>query len=410
MTIPSSKETPPTEPGLETALVETARRFEPKIGTANLPVYRASTVLFDSLEQARERGREAATGQRHASTYGTVGTPTTFALMDALAEIEGRGSACRAAVMPSGLAAITTALLAFLKPGDEVLMSDSVYGPARVFAQGMMTRLGIRPVFFEPQANAQEVAALITPATKVLYLESPGSYTFELQDMRALCAMARERGLISMVDNAWASPTFARPFDWGVDLSLIPLTKYWSGHSDVLMGAIVVREEHWLPIYQAVRELGLCVGGDDAFLILRGLRTAQVRMRQHEQGGLVVARWLQQQAEVLSVLHPGLPEHPQHDLFKRDFSGSSGLFSFELDPRISEQAIAALVNKRAHFGIGYSWGGYESLIMPANIGALRTIKPWQGGSLVRLHIGLESPDDLIADLDKGFEAMRKEQA
>ncbi|MFK7965593.1 MAG: cystathionine beta-lyase [Burkholderiaceae bacterium] len=397
----------PNEPELETAFVETARRFESRISTANLPVYRASTVLFDNLAQARERGRESATGARHASTYGTVGTPTTFALMDALAEIEGRGHECRAAIMPSGLAAITTALLAFLEPGDEVLMSDSVYGPARNFAQGMMTKLGIRPVFFAPTANADEVAALITPATKVLYLESPGSYTFELQDMRALCAMARSRGLISMVDNAWASPAFARPFDWGVDVSLLPLTKYWSGHSDVLMGAIVVREAHWLPVYRAVRELGLCVGGDDAFLILRGLRTAQVRMRQHEKGALAVARWLQQQPEVLSVLHPGLPEHPQHELFKRDFSGSSGLFSFELDPRFDENAIAALVDHRAHFGIGYSWGGYESLIMPASIGSLRTIKPWEGGPLVRLHIGLESPDDLIADLGQGFEAMRK---
>jgi len=312
--------------------------------------------------------------------------------------------------MPGGLAAITTALMAFLKPGEEVLMSHSVYGPARVFAQGMMTKLGTRPVFFEPQASADQVAALISPATRVLYVESPGSYTFELQDMPALCAMARERGLISMVDNAWASPAFARPFDWGVDVSLIPLTKYWSGHSDVLMGAIVVREEHWQPVYRAVRELGLCVGGDDAFLILRGLRTAQVRMRQHEQGALAVARWLQQQAEVLSVLHPGLPEHPQHEMFKRDFSGSSGLFSFELDPRINEAGIAALVEDRAHFGIGYSWGGYESLIMPANIGSLRTVKPWQGGPLIRLHIGLESPDDLIADLGRGFESMREAQA
>jgi len=366
--------------------------------------------LFDSLEQARERGRDSAVGKRHASTYGTVGTPTTFALMDALAEIEGRGHDCRAAIMPSGLAAITTALLAFLKPGDEVLMSDSVYGPTRVFAQGMMSGLGIRPVFFAPDASADEVSALITPATRVLYLESPGSYTFELQDMRAMCAMARERDLISMVDNAWASPVFARPFDWGVDLSVIPLTKYWSGHSDVLMGAVVVRQAHWLPVYQAVRQLGLCVGGDDAFLILRGLRTAPVRMRQHEQSALTVARWLQQQTEVVSVLHPALPEHPQHELFKRDFSGSSGLFSFELDPRFGDAAIAALVERRAHFGIGYSWGGFESLIMPANISSLRTVRPWQGGPLVRLHIGLESPGDLIADLDQGFEAMRRVQS
>ena len=395
------------EPGLATALVETARTFDTKIRTANVPLYRASTVLFDTIEQAREIGPRANAGELHQATYATVGMPTTFALRDALAEIEGRGADCRAAVLPSGLAAISTALLAFLKPGDEMLMSDSVYGPARAFAQGMLADLNVTTVFFPPEASAEQVAELITPATKVLYLESPGSYTFELQDMPALCAMARARGLISMVDNAWASPVFSRPFDWGVDMSLIPLTKYWSGHSDVLMGAIVVREEHWLPIFRAVRQLGLCVGGDDAYLILRGLRTAEVRMRQHETNALQVARWLQQQPEVRSVLHPGLPEHPQHERFKRDFSGSSGLFSFELEAGTSDAAISALVNHREHFGIGYSWGGFESLIMPANISTGRTAHPWTGGQLIRLHIGLEDPASLIADLDQGFAAMRR---
>lgn len=393
--------------GLSTAIVETARSFDTPIGTANLPVHRASTVLFDSLDQAREVGKQVGTGALHQSTYATVGTPTTLALMDALAEIEGRGADCRAALMPSGLAAITTALLAFLKPGEELLMSDSVYGPARAFAQGMLADLGIKTVFYDPHAGADEVAALITPATRVLYLESPGSYTFELQDMPALCAMARDAGLISMVDNAWASPVFARPFDWGVDLSIIPLTKYWSGHSDVLMGAVVVRQEHWLTLFRAVRQLGMCVGGDDAFLILRGLRTAPVRMRQHQSSALAVARWLQTQSAVVSVRHPALPGHPHHDRFLRDFSGSSGLFSFELDPAIGDAGIRALVEKRKHFGIGYSWGGFESLIMPAGLTGIRTVSPWQGGQLIRIHVGLEDPDQLIADLAAGFDQMRQ---
>ncbi len=392
---------------VRTALVEAARHFDTAIRTANLPVYRASTVLFDDMAHAQALGKGSATGELHQSTYGTVGTPTTFALMDALAAIEGRGCDCRATLMPSGLAAITAALLAFLKSGDEVLMSDSVYGPARVFAQGMLADLGIRTVFYRPTADPDEVAALITPATRVLYLESPGSYTFELQDMRGLCAMARERGLISMVDNTWASPVFARPFDWGVDVSVVPLTKYWSGHSDVLMGAVVVRAEHWGKVFRAGRQLGMCVGGDDAWLVMRGMRTASIRMHQHQESALAVARWLQQQAPVRRVMHPALADHPRHELFKRDFLGASGLFSFELDPAVSAAGIAALVDGRRHFGIGYSWGGFESLIMAGNLTGLRTVEPWTGGMIIRLHIGLEAVDDLIGDLDDGFKLMHR---
>lgn len=401
MTQPDKFAATPAE-SISDQLVEAGRHGVPHTPTANPPVYRASTILFDNLAEAQRIGPMTTVGVRHATSYGTVGTTTTFALMDALCGIEGRGHATRAALAPSGLAAITAALLAFLKPGDHVLMSDSVYGPARVFATGMLARLGVTTSFFPPQASPQDLDALCRENTRVLFLESPGSYTFELHDTPALCAWARPRGIVSMIDNTWATPVFARPFDWGVDVSLMALTKYWSGHSDVLMGGIVIREALWPQLWTTVRQLGLCVGGDDAYLILRGLRTAEVRMRRHEQSALQVARWLQSRPEVADVLHPGLPSHPQHALWRRDFLGASGLFSFELRKEFSAGQVAAIVDGRKHFGIGYSWGGYESLIMAAQIASLRTVQAWSGGPLIRLNIGLEDPETLIADLAAGF--------
>ena len=397
----------PTKPSAHaaqsTALVDVGRHFERLVTTVNLPLTRASSVLFKTLADAEAEGTAAVAGERHRTTYATSGTPTTFALTDALAEIEGGGHACRAAIMPSGLAAISVPLLAYCKPGDHILMSDSVYGPARTFATTMLARYGVITEFFDPHVGAG-IEALLRPNTRVLYLESPGSYTFEIQDVPGLCKVARAHGVLTMIDNAWASPVFARPFDWGVDISLLPLTKYWGGHADLLMGAAVVREEHWLPLWQAIRQLGIAVGGDDAYLVLRGLRTADVRMRRHEATALAVAAWLEGHPQVARVLHPGLPSHPQHALFKRDFLGSSGLFSFELKSATQAQ-IAALCENRRHFKIGYSWGGFESLIMQAKIGSLRTVAPWAGGPLIRIHCGLEDAADLIADLQAGLEAM-----
>jgi cystathionine beta-lyase len=267
----------------------------------------------------------------------------------------------------------------------------------------MLTRFGVDTHFFDPCIGAG-IEALLRPNTRMIYLESPGSYTFEIQDTPAICAVARQRGVLTCIDNAWASPLLARPFDWGVDISVLPLTKYWSGHADVLMGAAVVRQELWPQLHQAVRQQGLCVGGDDAWLILRGMRTLEVRMRQHEQNALAIACWLQGRSEVARVLHPALDSHPQHALWKRDFLGSNGLFGFELKKATVAQ-VDALCDRRKHFRLGFSWGGFESLLMPANIAALRTATPWAGGPLVRLHAGLEAPHDLIADLEAGFTAM-----
>ncbi len=395
-----------------TRLIASGRGFDTPVEMANVAVHRASTVLMRTLEQARAVGDAAMRGDRHATSYGTAGTPTTFALMDALAEVEAPGHDCRAALMPSGLAAITTLLLAFLGPRDHLLMPDSVYGPTRAFCDGLLTAQGVEVEYYDP-AIGTAIEALIRPSTRMLYLESPGSYTFEVQDVPAICAIARRHGVLTAIDNAWASPVFSRPFDWGVDASVLPLTKYWSGHSDLLMGAAVVREPLWGRLWSTVRQLGICVGSDDAFLVLRGLRTADVRMRRHHQNGLEIARWLEARPEVRRVLHPGLDSHPQHALWQRDFSGASGLFSFELTSEATgglgagfNAATAALCEGRRHFGIGYSWGGFESLIMPARLDTARTVAPWRGGALIRVHIGLEDPADLIADLEQGLAAMR----
>jgi len=404
----------------ETLPTHLARCLASETKVANIPVFRASTVLFESLEQAGLRAEAVARGERGASTYATASTPTTAALMEALEQIEGEGHATRAALMPSGLSAISTLLMALLAPGEEVLVIDSVYGPTRNFCTTVLEAWGVQTRFYDPCSSAQELEQMLRPQTRLIYLESPASYTFEIQDVPAIAAMARRRGVLSVIDNAWASPVMANPFDWGVDASVLPLTKYWSGHSDVLMGAAIVREALWPALWKTQRSFGLCVGGDDAYLILRGMRTVQVRMQTHERHALAVARWLEEQPGVARVIHPALASHPQHPLFLRDFRGASGLFGFVLDPPYwkldpgepaSEQRrralLAALCERRKHFGIGYSWGGYESLIVPARIEALRSVRPWREGPLIRLHVGLEDPRDLIADLEEGFAAMRR---
>ena len=397
-----------------TRIVGSGRHVDAPATIANMPVYRASTVLFDSLSEAESAGRRGAQGVRHVTSYGVGGTPGTMALTDALCEIEGAGYDCRAALMPSGLNAISTLFLALLQPGDHLLVPDSAYGPTRAVCEGLLTRMGVVVEYYDPATSAEDLSPRLRERTRMIYLESPGSYTFEVQDVPAICALARARGILTAVDNAWASPVFARPFDWGVDASVLPLTKYWSGHSDVLMGAIVVREALWSQLWSAVKQMGVCVGGDDAFLVLRGLRTADVRMRRHQDNALAVARWLESRPEVRRVLHPGLVSHPQHALWQRDFSGSSGLFSFEIDPASTgglasgfNAATAAFSEGRRFFGIGYSWGGFESLIMPGRLAGIRTVRPWDGGALIRLHVGLEDPADLITDLDEGFAAMRR---
>jgi cysteine-S-conjugate beta-lyase len=403
---------------LTSQLSHIARQSELSVRTVNLPVQRGSTVLFDSIADAFAAGDSAARSEVTNPPYGTIGLTTSIVLMEAVAAIEGRGHATKAALMPSGLAAITVAMLAYAKAGDHILVTDSVYAPTRMFCDGFLAKMNIVTTYFDPAISPNDLTKLIQPNTKIVYFESPGSYTFELQDIPAHCLSLIEvnvhRGaeaqIISMIDNAWGSPMFSNAFDWGIDVSIVPLTKYWSGHSDVLMGTVVVKESLWPALFAVQRQLGICVNSDDAYLVLRGLRTAAVRMQQQQTTTLALAQWLQLHPAVKSVLYPALPSHPNHNLWKRDFSGASGLFSFELDPVIFAsltpqahwQKLALLCDKREFFGIGYSWGGYESLIMPARIDGARSHKKWTGGPLIRLQIGLETAADLIDDLQNGL--------
>jgi cystathionine beta-lyase len=363
-------------------------------GIVNPPVYHASTVLFPTVESLEDAGH-SFDGVR----YGRIGTPTSQAFETAIAELEG---AYKAVAVPSGLAAITTALLAFVSAGDHILVSDSVYGPNRLFCTDMLKRMGVETEFYDPLIGAG-ISRLMRPNTRVVFVESPGSLTFEIQDVPAIAAAAKDAGAVVMIDNTWATPLFFRPFDHGVDLSIHAATKYIVGHSDAMLGVVTARTpELWNRLKRYAVQMGTCAGPDDIYLGLRGLRTMGTRLRQHQATGIELARWLQNRPEVARVLHPALLDDPGHALWRRDFLGASGLFAMELKP-VSRQAVSAFLNGMELFGMGYSWGGYESLILPTNPEKLRTASTWSGqGPLIRLHAGLEDVGDLIADLERGL--------
>lgn len=303
---------------------------------------------------------------------------------------------------PSGVAAIACAMLAVLKPGDEVLLTDSSYDPSRSYADAFLKRMGITARYYDPLIGA-DINKLFTDETKAILLESPGSLTFEVQDVPSICSAAKEAGIVTLLDNTWATSRFYPALEQGVDISIVAATKYIVGHSDVMMGAATTHDKYWTRLRRTAQQLGQVVSPDDAYLAARGLRTLEVRLKQHQQSALTVAHWLKHRPEVGQVLHPALPDCPGHDIWKRDFKGSSGLFSFQLNDG-DEQSRAAFIDALTLFGIGYSWGGFESLALPVDPGKYRTATEWtMKGALVRLHIGLEDPDDLIADLAKGFE-------
>jgi len=378
--------------GDSTRLVEGGRRKEWRGRLVNVPVERASTILFDSVEDLH--GSRPGLG---AYRYGLQGTATHWALSEALTELEP--GAAGTALYPSGLAAITTPLLALLKPGHELLVPDNVYGPTRRFCDTILKRLSIHCRYYDPLIGSG-IAELIGPVTRGILLESPGSLTMEVQDVPAICSIARERGLFTLLDNTWATPIFFPAIAAGVDISAIAATKYVGGHADVMLGAATATPDFFDRIQTAAWDLGLAVSPDDAWLGSRGLRTMGLRIRQHEEGALKIADWLKGRAEVGLVLHPALPDCPGHEYWKRDFKGSSGLFTFELKSASKAQRTL-FVDSLKLFGIGYSWGGYESLVLPAD--PYRTIGKPPAVNLVRLHIGLEDPDDLIADLREAFD-------
>lgn len=377
-----------------TTVVHTGRDPANTHGFVNPPVYRGSTVLFPTVAALENRDQPY--------TYGRHGTPTVTALGDAIKTLEG---GALTVLTSSGLGAVTLALLAFVEAGDHVLVTDSVYQPTRKFCGTMLARLGVETTYYDPLVGAG-IADLLRPNTRLVLTESPGSQTFEIQDIPAIARVTGERGVWLLMDNTWATPLYFRALDHGVDVSIQSATKYIVGHADAMLGAVTANARAARHLERAREALGVCPGSEETFLGLRGLRTLDVRLERHHAQGLAIAQWLEARPEVASVLHPGLPSHPGHAMFTRDFAGASGLFSAVLKPT-SKAAVAAMLDGLELFGMGFSWGGYESLVIPFDARAYRTATSWQpAGPTLRFHIGLESTDDLKADLDAGFARLR----
>ena len=371
---------------IETILTHGGRNPDEQFGFVNTPIYRGSTVLFKTLADIE--------AQQQRYLYGRAGNPTTEGVEALVSKLEG---AFRTRLVPSGLAAITIALLSCVKAGDEILVSDSAYEPGRIFSDGFLARMGVTTRYYDPRIGVG-LAGLMGPNTRAVLAESPGSLTFEVQDIPALAKAAHAGGARLIVDNSWASPLYHQPLALGADIVVHAGTKMFVGHSDAFAGTISTVEDAWADVERTRAQLGFFTSGDDAFLVARGLRTLAIRMKEHKERALEIAGWLEGLDEVVQVLHPGLPSHPDHQLWKRDFTGSGSLFSVLLTPA-PRASVAAFVDGLELFTMGYSWGGYESLCIPVKLGKNRTARPWTAeGNLFRLHIGLEGVDDLKADL------------
>ncbi len=387
-----------------TRLVTGGRRKEWTAGVVNTPVWRASTILYDDVAQLRATG---ARDTHHRLFYGRRGTPTQWSLADALTELEPGAEGTF--LYPSGVAAVSACLLTLLSPGDELLLVDSAYDPTRSLADKLLARMGVTTRYYDPLVGAG-IADLIGERTRVIFMESPGSLTFEVQDVPAIVAAARARGVATVIDNTWATPLLLPVIERGVDYSILACTKYIGGHSDVMMGSVTAGPGRFAALRDTSFQLGQVVSADDAYLASRGLRTMGVRLDRHEASALRIAQWLAARVEVARVLHPALPSCPGHDIWRRDFRGAAGLFSFVLAGG-DDAARTAFIDTLVHFGIGYSWGGFESLAVPVDPQRHRSATtPDFAGPLVRLQIGLEDADDLIADLERGLDAWRAAQA
>ncbi len=384
--------------GKKTTLVTAGRNKKWTNGVVNPPVQRASTVVFDTVA---EKNHAAVNRANKTLFYGRRGTTTHFALQEAMTEVEG-GAGC--ALYPCGTAAISNTILSFVESGDHILMVDTCYEPTRDFCEKILAKFGVETTYYDPLIG-EGIRDLIKPNTKLLFLESPGSITMEVQDVPLLAGIAHESDIVVVLDNTWGAGVNFSPFDHGVDISVQAATKYIIGHSDVMLGTAVASEKFWPQLREQSYLMGQCISPDDAYLGLRGLRTLDVRLRQHAESSLKVANWLANRPEVDHVRHPGLTSCPGHEIFKRDFTGGNGLFSFVLKTSCPK-ATTALLDGMKHFSMGYSWGGFESLILanePKSFNSLRTVaNPNFTGTLIRLHIGLEDVNDLIADLDAGL--------
>ena len=373
-------------------LVTAGRDTKAQKGFVNPPVVHGSTVLYPTAGDLH--------AHRAEYQYGRHGTPTTKALQEALMALEGPQCA-GVGIAPSGLSAVTTTLLAVLKSGDHLLVCDNVYRPSRNFCNGLLARYGVEITYFDPLVGAG-IAELFRSNTKAVLVEAPGSQSFEMPDIPAIASIAHARGAIVIDDNTWATPLFHRSLDQGVDISIQAATKYIGGHSDIMFGTISANAKTWPTVAESIRLLGVCAGPDDVFLAIRGLRTLSVRLAQHHRSGLEMARWLAARPEVTRVLHPALEDDPGHAIWKRDFTGASGLFSVVLRPA-PQESVDAMLNTLTLFGMGYSWGGFESLVIPFDCASYRTATKWSpGGPTLRFHIGLENVGDLKADLARGF--------
>ena len=389
---------PPTGPqspfGQRTRLVHAGRDPSRQHGFINTPIYRGSTVLYPTYDDLKHR--------RARYTYGTKGTPTTESLETAWTELTG---AAGTVAVPSGLAAVAVALMSCLKAGNHLLVTDSAYLPTRMFCDSMLTRFGVETTYYDPLVGAG-ISALLRPNTAAVLTEAPGSQSFEMQDIPAIAEAAHRHGAVMLMDNTWATPLFFPPHDMGVDLAIEAGTKYLSGSSDLLLGLVSANERTWPALRATYDAMAICPGPEDVFLALRGLRTMALRLKEHEKQALELAAWLRERPEVKEVRHPGLPGSPGHEIWKRDFKGSSGLFSVILQPA-PEAAVAAMLDGLALFGMGYSWGGFESLVIPFDCARYRTATRWApGGPALRFQVGLEDLDDLKTDLAAGFDRLR----
>lgn len=382
----------------DTIIINAGRDPANNHGMVNPPVYHASTITSETVaELERKRARRWDPG---VYSYGRQGTPTHAALEQAMAALEG---GWRGMCAGSGLAAINASILAFVKAGDHVLVVDTVYGPARRFCDNFLARFGVETTYYAP-AIGGDIAALMRDNTRVVYVESPGSLTFEVQDVPAIAAAAHAGGAVVIMDNTWSAGLHFKPFEHGVDVSVQAATKYIVGHSDVMIGTITATEEHWRTVRQSVAECAAASGPDDVYLALRGLRTLAVRMERHQKTATTLATWLQGRPEVRRVMYPALPEDPGHALWRRDFTGASGLFGVVLRD-FPKAAISSMLDGMKLYAMGASWGGFESLILPTAPAATRSAAPWTEGPTIRIHAGLEDPDDLLEDLERGVERL-----